>query len=75
VSGAEAVGVDRVMALRLPYFVAAAALFVVFLWAAPQLTTEKIEAARAEGVAVKESHSLDERTQGSTPRPASFRRR
>jgi MFS family permease len=59
VSGAEAFGVDRVMALRLPYFVAAAALFVVFLWAAPQLTTEKIEAARAEGVVAKESGSLD----------------
>ena len=59
VSGAEAAGVERVMALRLPYFVAAAALFVVFLWAVPQLTTEKIEAARAEGVAVKESGSLE----------------
>lgn len=59
VSGAEALGVDRVMALRLPYFVAAAALFVVFLWAAPQLTTDKIEAARAEGSTAKESGSPD----------------
>jgi len=53
VNGAEAVGIDRVMALRLPYFISAVALFLVFLWAAPKLTTEKIEAARAEGVAAK----------------------
>jgi MFS family permease len=53
VNGAEAAGVDRVMALRLPYFVSAVALFLVFVWAAPKLTTEKIEAARAEGVAAK----------------------
>jgi len=51
------VGVDRIMALRVPYFVSAAALFVVFLWAAPQLTTEKIEAARAEGVGEKTPES------------------
>jgi len=53
VNGAEAVGTDRVMALRLPYFVSAGALFLVFLWAAPQLTTDKIETARAEGIATK----------------------
>lgn len=51
VAGSEAAGVDRVMALRIPYFAAGVALFVLFLWAAPQLTTEKIEAAREEGVA------------------------
>ncbi len=56
VSGAEMAGLDRIMALRVPYFVSAAALFAVFLWAAPQLTTEKIEAARLEGVAAKEAH-------------------
>jgi len=38
VNGAEAAGMDRVMALRLPYFVSAAALFIVFLWGAPKLT-------------------------------------
>ncbi len=54
VSGAEMVGVDRITALRVPYFVSAAALFVVFLWAAPQLTTDKIEAARTEGIAVND---------------------
>ncbi|MCL1598734.1 MAG: MFS transporter [Actinomycetia bacterium] len=54
VSVAETAGVDRVTALRLPYFVSAAALFVVFLWAAPQLTTDKIEAARVEGIKTEE---------------------
>lgn len=49
VSGAEAFGVDRVMALRLPYFIVAAASFLLLLWATPRLTTEKIEAARAAG--------------------------
>lgn len=53
VNGAEAAGLDRVMALRLPYFISAAALFLVFLWAAPKLTTEKIETARAEGIKQK----------------------
>jgi len=53
VNGAELLGMDRVMALRLPYFLAGAAFFALFLWAAPQLTTDKIETARAEGVAAK----------------------
>ncbi|MDK1019201.1 MAG: MFS transporter [Actinomycetota bacterium] len=57
VTGSEAAGVDRVMALRLPYFVAASALFVVFLWAMPRLTTEKIETARAAGIAAKEEQT------------------
>ncbi|MFV1971806.1 MAG: MFS transporter [Acidimicrobiia bacterium] len=54
VKGAEGFGIDRVMALRLPYFVSAAALFLVFLWAVPKLTTDKIETARTEGIAAKE---------------------
>jgi len=62
VNGAEASGLDRVMSLRMPYFVSAAALFVVFLWAAPQLTTEKIETAREEGVALK---NTEQRTQST----------
>ena len=57
VNGAEAAGVDRVMALRLPYFVSSVALFFVFLWAAPKLTTEKIESARAEGIEAKSEDS------------------
>lgn len=55
VATGEALGLERVMALRLPYLLAATAFFVLFLWAAPQLTTEKIESARAEGVAAKKS--------------------
>jgi MFS family permease len=53
VNGAQAAGIDRVMSLRLAYFVSGAALFILFLWGAPQLTTEKIEDARAEGMAAK----------------------
>ena len=57
VSGAEAAGMDREMSLRLPYFFSAVALFFVFLWAAPKLTTEKIETARADGIAEKSQES------------------
>jgi len=65
VEGAETFGMDRVMALRLPYFVTGAALFVLFFWAAPQLTTEKIESARAEGIAQKEkSRSREQSADG-----------
>ncbi len=53
VNGAEILGMDRVMALRLPYFLTGAAFLGLFIWAAPKLTTEKIETARAEGVAAK----------------------
>lgn len=57
VMGAEIFGVDRAMALRLPYFITAVALFIVFIWAVPQLTTEKIEAAREQGIAAKNTAS------------------
>jgi hypothetical protein len=53
VAVAESLGMSRTMALRLPYFVVAVASFIMFLWAAPQLTTEKIESARSEGIASK----------------------
>ena len=39
---------NREMALRAPYFAALALGLVIFLFAAPRLTTEKIEAARRE---------------------------
>jgi MFS family permease len=42
--------VDRAIALRLPFFVAAAAHLLLLGYAAPRLTTSKIEAARAEAV-------------------------
>jgi hypothetical protein len=75
VSGAEAAGVDRIMALRLPFFFAGVALFLVFIWAAPKLTTAKIEAARSEGVAAKEaaveSEARDEAVRDGEPEPNS----
>jgi MFS family permease len=40
---------DRELALRTPYFIAAALGLVLFFFAAPKLTTEKIEKARTEG--------------------------
>ena len=48
VSAAEVFG-DRELALRMPYFVSLLLGLVIFLFAAPRLTTEKIERARAEG--------------------------
>jgi MFS family permease len=59
VSGAEAAGMDRIMALRLPWFFTGISLLLLFFWAAPKLTTEKIETARAEGVAAKEAVKAD----------------
>lgn len=44
----DAVG-DRELALRTPYFVSAGLGLLLFLFAAPRLTTEKIEKARQEG--------------------------
>jgi MFS family permease len=46
---------SRDLALRMPFFFVAAASVAVFLYAAPKLTTDKIEAARSEGIATKES--------------------
>ena len=45
----------REFALRLPWLVAAAAYVAVLVYAVPRLTTEKVEAARAEGIAAKAS--------------------
>jgi hypothetical protein len=42
-------GADREFALRLPYFLVAVAGLLLFFFAAPRLTTAKIEAARAAG--------------------------
>jgi MFS family permease len=44
---------SRSLALRLPYFVVAGAYVLLLAYAAPRLTTHKIEAARAEGIAAK----------------------
>ena len=50
----ESAGVDRIMALRLPWFIAGVAILVLFVWAAPKLTTEKVQSARSEGIAAKQ---------------------
>jgi len=55
VSGVELVGGSRSLALRMPWFVAAAGYVLLFVYAIPKLTTAKIEAARTEGVAAKET--------------------
>ncbi|MBW2470829.1 MAG: MFS transporter [Deltaproteobacteria bacterium] len=55
VSGMEAAGASRELALRAPWFFAAGAFALLFVYAAPRLTTEKIESARAEGIAAKEA--------------------
>jgi MFS family permease len=44
---------SRGVALRMPFFVAAASYALVFLYAAPRLTTERLQRARDEGVALK----------------------
>lgn len=55
VSGMEAAGADRVTALRSPWWFSGVAFAVLFVYAAPKLTTDKIETARAEGIAAKEA--------------------
>jgi len=55
VAGVEGAGRSRELALRMPWFVAAAAYVLLFIYAAPKLTTAKIEAARAGGTAAKKA--------------------
>lgn len=55
VSGLEAAGASRETALRGPWWFAGACFAVLFVYAAPKLTTDKIESARAEGIAAKEA--------------------
>jgi len=57
VAGLESLGVARDVALRSPWWFSAAAYLLLFFYAAPKLTTEKIETARAAGVAAKEAAS------------------
>lgn len=54
VVGTESFG-GRELALRMPWFVAAAGYLMLIFYAAPRLTTDKIEAARAEGLAAKDA--------------------
>ncbi len=55
VSVTEAVTGNRELALRMPWFVAALGVLVLWAYAGPRLTTEAIESARADGVAAKEA--------------------
>ena len=45
----------RETALRMPWFVVAVAWLLLFAYAAPKLTTQKIETARAEGIASRKA--------------------
>ncbi|GMQ97913.1 MAG: MFS transporter [Acidimicrobiia bacterium] len=59
VAGMEAAGASRDTALRSPWWLAGGAYVLLFVYAAPKLTTEKIESARAEGVAAKAAVAED----------------
>ena len=50
---------DRADALRLPFLVAGAVYVFVFLYALPRLSTEKLEAARAEVTGSREPAEID----------------
>jgi MFS family permease len=54
VSVTESAGGSRELALRMPWFAVAGGYALLYLYAAPKLTTDKIETARAEGIAAKE---------------------
>lgn len=51
--------VGRSMALRWPYFIVAVAYVFLLMYAVPRLTTERMDAARAEGVALREAAAAD----------------
>jgi MFS family permease len=52
-------GMSRAMSLRLPWLVAAGCWVLLFAYAAPKLTTAKIEAARAAGLAAREHSAVE----------------
>jgi MFS family permease len=54
VSATEAITGSRELALRMPWFVSALGLLIVFVYAGPKLTTAAIETARARGIAAKQ---------------------
>lgn len=67
VSFVEFAGGSRDLALRMPWFVAAAGYVLLFIYAVPKLTTKKIETARVEGIAAKET-----KTAGSPDQTGEF---
>ncbi len=64
VAGMEAVGASREIALRTPWWFAGGAFALLFAYAAPKLTTDKIEAARAEGIAMKQKEQEKDEATG-----------
>ncbi len=48
---------SRELALRMPWFVTSAGFLLLYVYAAPRLTTAKIERARIEGIAAKEAET------------------
>jgi hypothetical protein len=52
--------VDRSAALRWPYFVAVAVYIGILIYALPRLSTAKMEATRAEGVAAKQAMEAED---------------
>ena len=52
--------VDRSTALRFPYFVAVAIYIGIFFYALPRLSTEKMEATRAEGIEAKRAMDAED---------------
>ena len=52
--------VDRATALRWPFFVAGFIYVGIFIYALPRLTTAKMEASRAEGIAAKEAFDAED---------------
>jgi MFS family permease len=67
VAGMEALGASRDVALRSPWWFAAAAYAVVFVYAAPKLTTRKIEDAREAGIAMKRAAQKASDETGDAP--------
>jgi MFS family permease len=49
--------VERGMALRWPFFVVAVSYVLLLAYAAPRLTTAKLDSARAEGIAMREAEA------------------
>ena len=52
--------VDRATALRWPFFIAGIIYVGIFIYALPRLTTAKMEATRAAGIAAKEAFDADD---------------
>ena len=69
VAGMEAAGASREIALRSPWWFAGACFLILFIYAAPKLTTEKIESARTEGIAMKKAMAADAESESDTPTP------